>query len=311
MNKQYEPNQIISLIQRNADFGEKKKSVFNLIDQIESKALNENNGFSIGVVDDLLARIRVKVDSVSASHSHILESITLRLEEILSNKDYYDIEDYLTAKLIALDEFLKVYNDLIQVQNEYLNESLDIVTQKIELEIKKIRELRNRLQNADSENIYDSAKNNFNNTKHSYLGLFFFTVIATLSFAVASLVFKKNFFDRFEIEAYDYWVFKITVLSLCVTILSFFLKQVVHYQKKEDFAEKISLELNAFPSYISDLDPEDGVKLRKELALKYFGNDQNKGNIEASNLNVEQMKVNAELIKISTEVIKNLSSKKN
>jgi len=309
LNSPNEARKIVSLIQRNAEFGKRKKNIFSLIDKIEAKVLNENNGRSIIKIDELLSLIKSRVDSVGIDHDHILESIAIRLEEVLIEKNYKKLEDYLSAKLLALDDFFKIYENLISLQNEYLNESVSVVTQKVELELKKIRELRNRLQNTDSENIYNYAKDGFNNTKNIYLGWFFFFVILTFGFAFISLVFKQIFFDRFEVENVDYWVFKITVLSLCLTILSFFLKQVIHYQKKEDFVERISLELNAFPSYISDLDPEDGIKLRKELALKYFGNDHATSNSnEFSSVNVEQMKASTEMVKATTEAIKNLKS---
>lgn len=305
-----EPEKVISLIQRNAEFSKRKKGVIVLLDKVEAKVLNVNNGYSITVIDELLSLIKARIDLVSMNHEHILEAVSLRLEEILGYKNYDDFEDYITAKLFALEDFFKIYENVLSLQNEYLNESVNIITQKVDLELKKIRELRNRLQNTESENIYDYADEKFSNAKHNYLGLFFVTIMITISFAVGSLVFKEIFFERFKIDKYDYWVLKITIFSLCVTVLSFFLRQVIHYQKKADYAEKISLELQAFPSYISDLEPLDSIQLRKELAHKYFGNQTIDSSNKSSDFNLEQMKSTTEMVKATTEAIKILNSKR-
>lgn len=116
---------------------------------------------------------------------------------------------------------------------------------------------------------------------------------------------KNDLIQKFDVDIYDYWLLKITVISLLVTLISFLLRQVIHFQKKSDYAEKISLELKAFPSYIADLSAEDSIKLRKDLALKYFGNDQLEG-VSSNNVNFEQIKASTDLVKASTEVIKSL-----
>ena len=59
------------------------------------------------------------------------------------------------------------------------------------------------------------------------------------------------------------------------------------------------LELKALPAYMADLDPQDAINLRKDLASKYFGNTSDHSTInDLSNIVNEQLKTSIELIKV-------------
>lgn len=306
-----ESYELINVLQQNAEFKKKKKEVEKLLNKIEVKVINYNKGYSISVIDELLGFVKDQIEQISPKHEHLLESVHLRLEEILDNnyESLADYEDYISAKLFAIKDFLDIYDNLISFQNEYLNESIILASKKLDLELKKIRELRNSLQNVESENIYTFAVEKFNKNKNFYFGVFLFTMVFTVILSFSTMVAKNKLIKIFEIDIYDYWLLKFTMISLLITLISFLLRQVIHYQKKSDYAEKISLELQAFPSYISDLSPDDSVQLRKELALKYFGNDQTHNpNNELNSIYLEQMKATTEMVKVSTETVKNLKT---
>ncbi|MFX9342620.1 hypothetical protein ABTO59_11870 [Acinetobacter baumannii] len=93
-------------------------------------------------------------------------------------------------------------------------------------------------------------------------------------------------------------------------MITFLLKQIAHYQKKRDEAERITLELKALPSYLADLEVKDATNLRKDLAPKYFGKSNDNSTLnEIGNIVTEQLKTSSDVVKSSAEIIKSLKPK--
>lgn len=135
--------------------------------------------------------------------------------------------------------------------------------------------------------------------------LFIFIIFLSLAVIWFSLVTK----GYFGLEGYDYYFFKVSLILTSITLITYFLKQSVKYQKMADQCKQTKLELEAFPSYVANLSNEDTLvaDLRRELAMKYFGRDvENKCNDETSNILQDQMKNTTEMVKATMDVIKNL-----
>lgn len=81
-----ETEDLIRVVRQNAEFKKKKSEVIRLLNIIEAQVLNNNEGYSITLVDELLLILKSEIEKISIKHEHILESIQLRLEEIINTR---------------------------------------------------------------------------------------------------------------------------------------------------------------------------------------------------------------------------------
>ncbi|MDF9439507.1 hypothetical protein O9Y77_17270, partial [Acinetobacter baumannii] len=169
--------------------------------------------------------------------------------------------------------------------------------------IKDVNELKEQIKNKDTHDIYEIAANEnqdrADNSRMAFIILIIFSIIIVWFCSVT-----KTYFG---LKDYDYWFFKGTLILTSVTLITYFLKQSVKYQKIADQCRQTKMELEAFPSFVASFTTEDPqiIEIRKELALKYFGRElDNKTNDETSNILQDQMKNTTEMVKTAMEVLK-------
>jgi hypothetical protein len=209
----------------------------------------------------------------------------------------------------------RFYYEIIEVL-EKINKELNVkfsanmVDKKIDYldgSIKSINELKEKIKNKDTHDIYDSAANEnqtrADNSRMAFIILIIFSIVVVWFCSVT-----KTYFG---LKDYDYWFFKGTLILTSVTLITYFLKQSVKYQKIADQCRQTKMELEAFPSFVASFTTEDPqiIEIRKELALKYFGRElDNKTNDETSNILQDQMKNTTEMVKAAMEVLKKSGS---
>jgi hypothetical protein len=204
----------------------------------------------------------------------------------------------LTGREIQSEEFLSYKEETDRTVLDLKNRE-----QELKKYIEDVKIVIEQTKNIKIHDYYDLAAKENQEKSDLNRGLFIFLIILSLTLIWFSLVTK----GYFGLSGYDYYFFKGSLVLTSITLITYFLKQSVKYQKMADQCKQTKLELEAFPSYVANLSNEDPLvaDLRKELAMKYFGRDvDNKSNDETSNILQDQMKNTTEMVKAAMEVLK-------
>lgn len=206
----------------------------------------------------------------------------------------------------------KILNIMRQFEDEIRNNKVDSKIAYLDETIKNVSELTEQVKNLNTHDIYEKAA--VENQKKSDNFRMAFILLIMLS--IVLVWFCSITQSYFGLMDYNYWFFKGTLVLTSITLITYFLKESVKYQKMADQCKQTKLELEAFPSFVASFTTEDPkiIEIRRELALKYFGrdlinNDNDNDKAEASNVLTDQMKNTTELVKATTEAIKNLHVK--
>ncbi|HCV3300539.1 TPA: hypothetical protein OV749_001364 [Acinetobacter baumannii] len=253
--------------------------------------------------------LRSLVDSIKVDHDDLGYLSTLRLSLQNIQYEYYEENFFLLPKnlgnthasLIATESFLRtLYSDKARY-NSIIKSQIDLMLKDAQRELEDFKELKNILKNLKTEDYYSKESKKYKTTHYIYLGLFIVTLIGALCISAYSICAEPKFY----LEPFDYWFIKISFILVVITLVSFFIKQSSHYQSLADQANQTRLEIQAFPTFVTGIEKEDEVAIRKELALKYFGREVDKtAHKDMSNLVSDQMRNTTEMVKAVTEVIK-------
>lgn len=132
--------------------------------------------------------------------------------------------------------------------------------------------------------------------------LYYFYSIHTLpEIEFSSPLFKVNYLGL----VLNYLLPKLLVLTISITLITFFLRKASHYRKLADQGKQTVLELTALPFFIKNLSDDVQAEIYKDLAGKYFGRmiDQTQ-NDKIGDLVQEQAKINMDMAKTMTEAFK-------
>ncbi len=215
----------------------------------------------------------------------------------------------ITSELASISNLLFHYNNSNKSYSEDIKEFYKNALSEISEELRKFRNLKGILENSATTKVYENAKKKYSLAFYTYLALLIFTIYGVLHFSLY-IIQEKAALKELGMDIYDYWTIKITCIFIFATIITFLLKQIAHYQKKRDEAERTTLELKALPSYLADLEAKDATNLRKDLAPKYFGKSNDNSTLnEIGNIVTEQLKTSSDVVKSSAEIIKSLKPK--
>ncbi|MDS7965887.1 hypothetical protein RMB12_02430 [Acinetobacter sp. V117_2] len=199
---------------------------------------------------------------------------------------------------IQKEEFLIFKKDTERTVADLKERELELVKS-----IDEVKVVFEQTKNLKIHDYYELAAKENQSKSDINRSLFIAIIFLSLTVIWFSLVTK----GYFGLSGYDYYFFKGSLVLTSITLITYFLKQSVKYQKMADQCKQTKLELEAFPSYVANLSNEDPLvaDLRKELAMKYFGRDvDNKSNDETSNILQDQMKNTTEMVKAAMEVLK-------
>lgn len=200
-------------------------------------------------------------------------------------------------------QFVNLYSAVNGIIPNFLSSNLI----QLNNEIENFRRLRSIADNAKTEDIYHNAVEKYKKLEKKYRKYFYRTLPIVIFIAICMFLGKKALSDKFGIDEPSYWVLKISILFIGVTIISYFLKQSIHYQRLADQNYQTQVELQAYPSFMESIPTEEAASVRRELALKYFGREINgAAHKDMSNLISDQMKSTTDMVKATTEAIKNL-----
>ncbi|WP_198426534.1 hypothetical protein [Acinetobacter baumannii] len=281
--------------------------LFTYIDNYRASEFNSYASNRLIVLGDLKKEINnlfeqfLKNSSLDSINFNIINFYISDLENVVEgirvNEDPRRVEKFY-GELVDIVE--KIHKEL---RANYSNREINKKIEYLDTSIKDVNELKEQIKNKDTHDIYEIAANEnqdrADNSRMAFIILIIFSIIIVWFCSVT-----KTYFG---LKDYDYWFFKGTLILTSVTLITYFLKQSVKYQKIADQCRQTKMELEAFPSFVASFTTEDPqiIEIRKELALKYFGRElDNKTNDETSNILQDQMKNTTEMVKTAMEVLK-------
>lgn len=239
-----------------------------------------------------------------------IEDNLKRIDKLRPEGDPLPKMNEMAIQLLPTQELLYQYFSSTRIYSQSIQPFYESALKELSKELNNFRKLKDILANASTIEIYQIEKKQHSNSHIIYLTLFFIFIIFGLVFAYFSIELKEQIIGENNKNFIDYWVLKASGIFVSITLITFFLKQAIHHQKRKEQVERTMLELKALPAYMADLSSEDAKNLRNTLASKYFGNSNDNSTInEISGLLTEQLKNSTEVAKSSAEVIKALQPK--
>jgi len=291
-------------------FEDQKSILFNILDEYEPLKLRLNFTNQL-----LIEHIKDKISSLTSNEFYLVEGITKELKKIdIEEIDYIENKDSTLIIRSHLESALSLLNNFTHIQENYKNAMHSYYSTSntaILQELSKFRKLNEIYKNSKTSKVFLNAERKYSLAFYFYTGFAFISMAAALQFSLYSLSQKKIFMEMYKADNYDYWTLKITGIFIFITLITYFIKQATHYQKKKDLAERTRLELDALPTYIFDFKNDEIKNIRKDLIPKYFGNSNDNSTLDQiGNIISEQLKNSTEVAKSSAEVIKALTPPK-
>lgn len=303
-------------------FAEKKEKVIGDLSKLESESwetiLNKPDTNLKSIIETLKKRIN---DLYSSDEMVLLQTIENRLNlifstlnkikkpaENLDEKSKNIIDDYrdkIHADIYSCYIFLEEFSSIKSSFNAIIPEPLNKTIIDVEQELNKFRRLRNISDNAKTEDIYNNAVDKYRTLEKQYREYFYHSIIVVFSVVTFLFLFKSVLQFIWGLENIEFWIFKLSVLGVGITLITYFLKQSVHYQRLADQNYQTQVELQAYPSFMESIPTDEAASVRKELALKYFGREiDGSAHKDMSNLISDQMKSTTEMVKATADALK-------
>jgi len=238
------------------------------------------------VLSDVLGNIKILFDNIKASNSNNFSNLHMKTQI-----------DHVTTALDLIHNFRHNYHFVNQVIEVAINQKIEVAEQKL----KKIDQLTNKLQGVATEKVYEGANTRYEKRYkklefqgYCTIGL---SIISTVIFLII-YSFHKNLLSSLI-------ALKVTILLVAIFLITYYFKQATHYRKLADIAEQRHLELEAIPSFLSTISDQAQNEVRKELALKYFGQPLDETHYSSTeSLIQDQIKSSTEVLKMTTSLLK-------
>lgn len=315
-------------------FEEIKFHLNNYIDQVagtadDVKILNDPLNRSIS--DILKSFLVAKIPE--------FESIVQNNIELFANDDFAEIllNDVNSLRSIIIydsnDKLLKIFENIKNFMSRFENIRLLIISQqnakdlisKLENQVEKATQsvssvisAKEALEGKLTEDIYSNAAKKYINTARFYdvlllvtLGIFYYITSNLFENFQMISIFKaiKKASTEAQTLAIFFFITKLTMVSIVITLVTIFIRRSSHFRKLHDQANQTSLELNALPNYLRQVNSEHHSEIYKEMIPKFFGKvlDQTQ-NDKIGDLMKDQIAAGTELIKVSAEIAKSLKA---
>ncbi|MFI8035743.1 hypothetical protein ACH8I4_17975, partial [Acinetobacter sp. ABJ_C3_5] len=260
----------------------------------------------------------------------IINELVLELENILKGKPSKDtiksIKE-IDEKITAIESNfydLRYLSEAIQEYQENENKTKDLVSE-LEIQVEKATQsvqsvisAKEALESKPAEEVYSQAAKNYINTARFYdvlllalLGVFYYLTTQFFQNFQTIAIFKAIQKSSSEAQtlAIFFFITKLTIFSIVITLATIFIRRSSHFRKLHDQANQTSLELNALPFYLRQVDSEHHSEIYKEMIPKFFGKELDQSqNDKVGDLVKDQLAAGTELIKASAEMVKNAKS---
>ncbi|WP_151980756.1 hypothetical protein [Acinetobacter guerrae] len=216
-----------------------------------------------------------------------------------------NLENTIISYAVDMNTFLEWFSnyfDLISVRLES-----DEIIGDLKEKVKNTSAVLHLIQGANTETIFSSASEKYLQYARNYEILFYSIFGAAVLVTIVSFI----HFPYKTTDLVDYILYKVLTVSIVLTIGTIFLRKASHLRKQHDQANQTSLELQALPLFLRNIDESEHSEIYKNLADKYFGKELDQTqNDKIGDLMQDQILAGTELIKASAEMIKSVKNNK-
>lgn len=201
-----------------------------------------------------------------------------------------------------------------QQSQQLIEENLTPKINEIEEKIKALESARLAYLGQRTEEIYSKAAKKYIGAARFYDVLLICTLVTFYfitnnlyedfqSVAIIKAIQKSS--SESQTLAIFFFITKFAILSIVITLATIFIRRSSHFRKLHDQANQTSLELNAIPNYLRQVDSEHHSEIYKEMIPNFFGKELDQTqNDKIGDLMQEQLSIGTELIKASAEMLK-------
>lgn len=229
----------------------------------------------------------------------------------------------LLSVLSVLIDTIQTYNTIFDISEKERQANLLIKDLKGQVakateSVKSVISAKEALESKPTEDIYSNAAKKYIKTAR------FYDVLLLVTLGIFYYI-TSNFFENFQMIsifqaikkssseaqtlAIFFFITKLTIVSIVITLATIFIRRSSHFRKLHDQANQTSLELNALPNYLRQVDSEHHSEIYKEMIPKFFGKELDQSqNDKVGDLVKDQLAAGTELIKASAEMVKNAKS---
>ncbi|NNP73907.1 hypothetical protein A7P53_15080 [Acinetobacter defluvii] len=233
-------------------------------------------------------------NSISTLRSNILS---------IQAKSHYEIEKIINGVNSFNSQFSLLSNGVSAVKQsrDLVETTIKPKLDELDEKIKDVEAARQALAGAKTEEIYAKASDNFLEYARVYDLLFYILLGGSVLFTTVNLI----YFPYTDTTKVNFILSKILTFSIVITLGTLFLRKASHLRKQYDQAYQTSLELQALPLYLENIDVEHHSEIYKNLAEKYFGKELDQTqNDKIGDLMQEQLSAGTELVRASAELVR-------
>lgn len=204
-------------------------------------------------------------------------------------------------KQILMRGVYSIYNNYLA--NNISLEREELINEKNRIE-KELADERIKLEQDKNAKLITTFGEKARTMNNSIL-IFYFFIYGTFSIIIASIFFKMN--SNIDTTFKDWhFIYFFSYIAILSTFLTFLIKEKNNLTKRRDYFDRCHVELEALATYTSGFEKEQIIRLKLELAQKYFSAGQNDRN---DTLNKDDSPVTNEQFKQILDLIKNLIKK--
>lgn len=249
---------------------------------------------------------------------NLYESLREINKEDLKKSENISVSDfeYFKSKINKVQDLYERIE--FTIEKEEFKKNLEIQRSEVEETVKNVKSAKEALEGKLTEEIYSQAAKKYIITARVYdvlllctLGIFYY--ITSKFYENFKMISIFQSIEKSSSEAQTLAIFffitKLTVVSIVITLATIFIRRSSHFRKLYDQANQTSLELNAIPNYLRQVDSEHHSEIYKEMIPKFFGKELDQSqNDKVGDLEKDQLAAGTELIKASAEMVKNAKS---
>ena len=246
------------------------------------------------------------------SYSIEIRRVIARVEEEINEENMKKVFNSMQELLQAFFTISNIVENEKKAKN--LISDLENQVKKATESVKSVISAKEALENKPTEQIYSKAAKKYINTARFYavlllgtLGIFYYITSNFFENFQMISIFKaiKKSSSEAQTLAIFFFITKLTIVSIVITLATIFIRRSSHFRKLHDQANQTSLELNALPNYLRQVDSEHHSEIYKEMIPKFFGKELDQSqNDKVGDLVKDQLAAGTELIKASAELVK-------
>ena len=222
-------------------------------------------------------------------------------ERDLNNYEVINIDATILNHAKQIHTFLEWYSNYFDIINARLES--DQIIEDLKEKVKDTSAVLQLMRGARTETIYSTARDNYLKFARYYDISSYFVLLIILG--LGGYIFVN--FPQESNRILNFFLSKILIITTLVTLATIFLRKAAHLRKLYDQANQTSMELQALPLYLLNVDESEHSEIYKKLAEKYFGKEiDQKQNDKIGDLMQDQLSAGTELIKASAELVKSV-----